>query len=75
MINEIETKNGKIQCRHTDKLLKIKLLKGTFARDYTNPDTVAVVILDAEATLDLITMLECHYDEIKSKYETNYEQG
>ena len=71
MINKIETKRGVIECRHNDKMLKLKFKDGTIAIDWHTKEGVAM--LDAEATLDLITMLTAHYEEIKSRYITEYD--
>lgn len=66
-IPNIETSRGVIKAMHTENLIKIKMMPGTFG--YEPQRKTVNIIMDYRELNDLIIMLESHLDEIKTSYD------
>ncbi len=70
MINEIEVRKSFVRCTHNEYGVSVWFPVEITANDQRKKYNV--LILTPEETLDLISMLECHYQEVKTNYENAY---
>ena len=81
-IAEISLFNGKVRAHHTGDLVRLKFFEGSYAyAPQSNKMTGIknnglasgiIVILEPQECLDLITMLQSHYDYVAKNYEFGY---
>jgi len=81
-IAEISLFNGKVRAHHSEDLVRLKFFEGSYAMapqttkmTGTKNNGLAsgmIVILEPEECLDLINMLQSHYDYVAKKYEFGY---
>lgn len=79
-IVEIEVNGHRVRCNHSEDYLRLRFYEGSYAfmEPYGPPGTRTpvqsgvVILLEAEEVLDMINMLQDHYDKMEKKFEFGY---
>lgn len=80
-IPEVSIGYGIVRAHHSEDLVRLKFTEGSYAINPPSNDMNGkrnqlregvIIILEPEECLDLINMLQSHYDYVAKKYEFGY---